>query len=574
MPITMMPAMISSVWRNRRARIIIAPIPVVEATISAIADTIIPEGDSVGAVAVGVDRFLVRLIEECYDEHVQENVRTQLRLLDRLSWLLRLLLGLRLCGGSDLDDALRLLLLLCDGPGALAVLSGPDLDEIAGVVWGPFLLIPLLLLTGLYLTILLKGLQFQRLGYALWFGLIKRKETGAEGDISHYQALTTALAATIGVGNIAGVATAIFLGGPGALLWMWITGLVGMATKYSEAFLGVKYRRVDAKGEQSGGPMFYLTYGIPNKFGAALGIFFAIAGAIAAFGIGNMVQANTVADEVGAQFGVPVVVTGLVLTVAAGAVLLGGIKSIGRFTAAFVPFMAIAYILGATYVLAVNVTEIPAAFAMIFTDAFTGTAATGGFAGAGLAAVIRFGVARGIFSNESGLGTGGIAAAAAQTSNPVRQALVSMTQTFIDTLVVVTFTGLTIIVTGAWTSGQTGAPLTSLAFSEGLPGEWGGIIVTLSVAFFAFSTLLGWSYFGERCMDRLFGRGAVVPYRFVFVAIIFIGAIVELELVWTFADIMNGLMALPNLVGLLILSPIIARETKAFFAEAEWRQVA
>jgi alanine or glycine:cation symporter, AGCS family len=447
------------------------------------------------------------------------------------------------------------------------------LDQISGVVWGPLLLIPLLLLTGLYLTLLLKGLQFTKLGYALWLALIKRKEEGAEGDITHYQALTTALAATIGVGNIAGVATAIFLGGPGALLWMWITGLVGMATKYSEAFLGVKFRRVDAKGEQSGGPMFYLTYGIPNAFGAFLGIAFAVFGAIAAFGIGNMVQANTVADEIATTFNVPVAVTGLILTVAAAAVLLGGIRSIGRFTAAFVPFMAIAYILGATYVLAVNVTELPAAIGMVFRDAFTGTAATGGFAGAGIAAVIRYGVARGIFSNESGLGTGGIAAAAAQTSKPVRQALVSMTQTFLDTIVVVSFTGLTIIVTGAWTSGQTGAPLTSLAFSEGLPGEWGGIIVTLSVAFFAFSTLLGWSYYGERCMDRLFGRGAVMPYRVVFTIIIFVGAITELEVVWLVADILNGLMALPNLVGLLVLSPLIARETREFFADREWRQV-
>ena len=448
------------------------------------------------------------------------------------------------------------------------------LEEISSVVWGPFLLIPLLLLTGLYLTVVLKALQFHKLGHALWLALIKRKEEGAEGDISHYQALTTALAATVGVGNIAGVATAIFLGGPGALVWMWITGLVGMATKYCEAFLGVRFRRVDAAGEQSGGPQFYLSAGIPGPLGAFLGIFFAIAAAIAAFGIGNMVQSNTVAAAIGEEFGVPTWGTGLVLTFAAAAVILGGIKWIGRFTAAFVPFMVIIYMIGATIVLAVNVTEIPAAFGLIFGDAFTGTAATGGFAGAGLAAVIRYGVARGIFSNESGLGTGGIAAAAAQTTNPVRQAMVSMTQTFIDTLVVVSFTGLVIVTTGVWTSGETGAVLTRLGFEQGLPGEWGGIIVTLGVAFFAFSTLLGWAYYGERNMDRLFGRVAVVPYRIVFVIAIFIGAVQELELVWTFADIMNGLMALPNLVGILVLSPIIARETRAFFAEAEWRRVA
>jgi alanine or glycine:cation symporter, AGCS family len=447
------------------------------------------------------------------------------------------------------------------------------LGRIADFVWGPALLIPLLLLTGLYLTVLLRGLQFQRLLYALWLALIKRREEGAEGDISHYQALSVALAATIGVGNIAGVATAIFLGGPGALLWMWITGLVGMATKYSEAFLGVRFRRVDAAGEQSGGPQFYLTAGIKGPLGAVLGVAFAVAASIAAFGIGNMVQSNTVAASVEAEFGVAVWVTGLILTLGAGIVILGGIRWIGRFTALFVPVMAILYILGATWVLAVNIAEVPTALAMVFRDAFTGTAAVGGFAGATLATVIRFGVARGIFSNESGLGTGGIAAAAAQTTSPVRQAMVSMTQTFIDTLVVVSFTGLAIITTGVWTSGETGAVLTRMAFERGLPGEWGGIIVTLGVVFFAFSTLLGWAYYGERNMDRLFGRAAVVPYRLIFVVMIFIGAVQELEVVWTFADIMNGLMALPNLVGLLLLSGLIARETRAFFARPDWREI-
>ncbi len=448
------------------------------------------------------------------------------------------------------------------------------LGNIADVVWGPALLIPLLLLTGLYLTIVLRALQFHKLGYSLWLALIKRKEEGAEGDISHYQALSVALAATVGVGNIAGVATAIFLGGPGALLWMWITGLVGMATKYSEAFLGVRFRRTDAKGEQSGGPQFYLSEGIKGPFGQFLAITFAIFAAIAAFGIGNMVQSNTVAASIQAEFGVATWVTGLILTVGAGVVILGGITWIGRFTAFFVPFMVIIYILGATWVIVANVGQLPAALAMVFTDAFTGTAATGGFAGSTLALAIRFGVARGIFSNESGLGTGGIAAAAAQTSNPVRQAMVSMTQTFLDTIVVVSFTGLAIIITGAWTSGETGAVLTRLAFSEGLPGEWGGIIVTLGVAFFAFSTLLGWAYYGERNMDRLFGRAAVTPYRLVFVAAIYVGAVQELELVWTFADILNGLMALPNLIGLLVMSGLIVRETRAFFQQPGWRELA
>jgi alanine or glycine:cation symporter, AGCS family len=447
------------------------------------------------------------------------------------------------------------------------------LDSIAGFVWGPLLLIPLLLLTGLYLTIVLRGLQFHKLGHALWLAIVKRREDGHVGDISHYQALSVALAATVGVGNIAGVATAIFLGGPGALLWMWITGLVGMATKYSEAFLGVRFRRVDAAGEQSGGPQFYLSAGIPGRFGSFLAIFFAIAAAIAAFGIGNMVQSNTVAKSIEAEFGVATWVTGIILTTGAAIVILGGIKWIGRFAAFFVPFMVIVYIFGATWVIAVNIDALPGALALIFTDAFTGTAATGGFAGATILAAIRFGVARGIFSNESGLGTGGIAAAAAQTSNPVRQALVSMTQTFIDTIVIVSFTGLAIVVTGVWSSGETGAVLTRMAFEAGLPGRWGGIIVTLSVAFFAFSTLLGWAYYGERNMDRLFGRAAVTPYRLAFVAAVFVGAVQELEAVWTFADIMNGLMALPNLVGLLILSGLIVRETRAFFSWPEWRDV-
>jgi alanine or glycine:cation symporter, AGCS family len=335
----------------------------------------------------------------------------------------------------------------------------------------------------------------------------------------------------------------------------------------------VKYRRVDAKGEQSGGPQFYLSEGIKGPFGSVLAIFFAIAAAIAAFGIGNMVQSNTVADTIQEEFGISTSVTGLLLTVGAGIVILGGIRWIGRFAALFVPFMAIAYILGATWVIVANIDALPNAIATVFTDAFTGTAATGGFAGATVMMVIRFGVARGIFSNESGLGTGGIAAAAAKTSNPVRQAMVSMTQTFLDTLVVVSFTGLAIIVTGAWTSGEDGAVLTRLAFQEGLPGEWGGVIVTLAVAFFAFSTLLGWAYYGERNMDRLFGRAAVTPYRLLFVAVIYIGAVQELQVVWLFSDIMNGLMALPNLIGLLIMSGMIVRETREFFADADWRRV-
>ncbi|MBF6161742.1 sodium:alanine symporter family protein [Nocardia cyriacigeorgica] len=439
------------------------------------------------------------------------------------------------------------------------------LSEASDFIWGPWLLIPLLLLTGLYLTILLRGVQFHRFGLAFWLAFVKRRDPGAEGDISHYQALSTALAATVGVGNIAGVATAIALGGPGAVFWMWCTGLVGMATKYSEAFLGVRFRRTDAAGEQAGGPMHYLRQGIKGPFGVFLGGFFAVAGVLASFGIGNMTQANTVAANVESEWGLPTWATGVIITVLAGAVILGGIKSIGRVTSLFVPFMIIVYILGATAVLAFNIDEVPSAIGLIVTDAFTGTAATGGFVGAGVAAAIRYGVARGIFSNESGLGTGGIAAAAAQTTHPVRQALVSMTQTFIDTLVVVSFTALTIVVTGVWKGEGSPATFTAEAFSAGLPGEWGSVIVTLGVILFAFSTVLGWSYYGDRCVEYLFGRALVLPYRIVFIAVVYIGATRELTTVWTFSDVANGLMALPNLIGLLILSPLVYRETKAYF---------
>ena len=426
-------------------------------------------------------------------------------------------------------------------------------------------MVPLLLLTGLYLTIVLRGLQFRILGPALYLALIRRKEATEEGDISHYQALMTALAATIGTGNIVGVATAIAAGGPGALFWMWVTALVGMATKYSEGYLGVKYRVIDAAGERLGGPMEYLTRGVGGSFGRILGLLFAIFASIAAFGIGNMVQSNAVANAVNTTFGVPTWITGIVLVVGAGAVILGGIKAIGRFTGFFVPLMAILYMLGATIVLLINIRDIPAAIALIFTDAFTGTAAVGGFAGAGVMAAIRFGVARGIFSNESGLGTGGIAAAAAQTTVPARQAMVSMTQTFIDTIIVVSFTGLVIITTGLWREGLGGAELTTAAFSKGMPGNWGGIIVAVGLSLFAFSTLLGWAYYGERNINFLFGRRAVTPYRLVFIGAIFIGTVVALEPLWLLADILNGLMALPNLIGLLLLSGVVARESLAYF---------
>ncbi|GAA1407604.1 transporter [Glutamicibacter uratoxydans] len=443
------------------------------------------------------------------------------------------------------------------------------LGDISSVIWGPYVLIPLLLGTGLYLTIRLGGVQFVKLAASLRLGLIKRKDAGAEGDVSQFQALTTALAATVGTGNIVGVATAIGIGGPGALFWMWVTGLLGMASKYSEAYLGVRFRGTDAAGEKSGGPQYYLERGIKGPFGKFLALFFAIAATIACFGIGNMTQGNSIAANLENSFSVSPWVTGAVLTVLSLAVLVGGIKSIGRVTAGFVPVMIVFYIAASLYILIANVADIPAAFGQIFTDAFTGTSAVGGFAGSAIIIAVQFGVARGIFSNESGMGSAAIAAAAAQTTHPVRQGLVSMTQTFIDTIIVVTCTGLVIITTGAWnmidpdTGEQISAALmTGEAFTHGLPGQWGHWIVTIGLVMFAFSTILGWCYYGERNIERLIGRGAVMPFRVLFSIVVFIGCTTELTVIWNFSDMMNGLMALPNLIGLLILSGLIAKETR------------
>ncbi|MFC7789655.1 alanine/glycine:cation symporter family protein [Microbacterium sp. MAHUQ-60] len=445
------------------------------------------------------------------------------------------------------------------------------LENISSWIWGPWVLIPLLLGTGLYLTIRLGGIQFLKLGAALRLGLFTRRDPGSDGDISQFQALTTALAATVGTGNIVGVATAIGIGGPGALFWMWVTGLLGMASKYSEAFLGVRFRTTDAAGEKSGGPQYYLERGIKNRFGRFLAIFFAISAVIACFGIGNMTQGNSISANMESSFNVPTWVTGIVLTVFAMLVLVGGIKSIGRVTAGLVPVMIIFYVLGAIYILIANIAGVPAAFAQIFTEAFTGTSAVGGFAGSLIIVAVQMGVARGIFSNESGMGSAAIAAAAAKTSHPVRQGLVSMTQTFIDTIIVVTCTGLVIITTGTWnqvdpeTGEQISAALmTGEAFSHGLPGEWGHYIVTIGLVLFAGSTILGWSYYGERSLERLLGVKAIMPFRVIFSLVVFVGCTVQLGVVWAFSDVMNGLMALPNLIGLLVLSGLVARETKKY----------
>ena len=444
------------------------------------------------------------------------------------------------------------------------------LDAVSGFVWGPYCLIPLLLLTGLYLTVVLRGLQFRQLGPALHQALIVRREPGGHGDITHFAALMTAMAATVGTGNIVGVATAIALGGPGALFWMWVTGLVGMATKYCEALLSVKYRVTNERGEQAGGPMYYLSEGIRFKpLGRTLGWLFALFTACAAFGIGNMVQSNSVADAIGGAFGVPPWMTGAVIAIAVAAVTLGGIRAIGGFASLFVPAMIVIYMGACTIVLAFNVSAIPAAFALVFTDAFTGSSAAGGFLGATIAQAMRFGVARGIFSNESGLGSAGIAAAAAKTQEPVRQALVSMTQTFIDTLVVCTFTGIAIIASGVWNSGVNGAALTQLAFGSAMPGPIGPAVVAICLAMFAFSTIIGWSHYGSRGAEYIFGVRAILPYRLLFVVAAFLGSVYTMDFVWLLSDVMNGLMALPNLVGLLLLSGVAATETRRYFTAGQ-----
>ena len=423
-------------------------------------------------------------------------------------------------------------------------------------------LIILLVGTGLWLTICLRGLQFRKLGYALYLGLIKRKEPGDEpGDISHFQALMTALSATVGTGNIAGVATAIVAGGPGALFWMWITGLVGMATKYGEAVLAVKYRVQDKSGTMSGGPMYYISQGLGCKW---LGAVFAFFAAISAFGIGGMVQSNSIAEVVSENFHFSMANCSVLLVLATGLVIIGGIKSIGRVTSVVVPIMIVFYVGAALLILLAKIDQIPAAFRLIFQHAFTPTAATGGFIGATVMQTIRMGVARGIFSNESGLGSAPIAAAAARTKHPVTQALVSMTQTFIDTIIVCTMTGLVLIVTDSWHCGENGARLTSTAFKSVLPNT-GGFIVCIGLVLFAYSTILGWSYYGEKSICYLFGEKAALPYRYVFLVFVGLGAVINLKIVWGLADIFNGLMAFPNLVGLLLLSPVIMQETRSYF---------
>lgn len=432
-----------------------------------------------------------------------------------------------------------------------------------GYVWG-WPMIVLLLGTGILLTVLTGAVQFRYLVFALRevLGKLTEKST-APGSVSPFQAVATALASTVGVGNIAGVATAISIGGPGALFWLWVSGVLGMCTKFAEIVVAIHYRETDESGVMRGGAMYTLKNGLGLPW---MGGVFAALVAAAAFGIGNMVQANSVADSLRATFGVSPSVTGVVMALLTAAVILGGIRRIGEVTEILVPFMAIFYLVGGLLVLVRFATEIPGAFALVFEGAFSGTAASGGFAGATVMMALRYGVARGLFSNEAGLGSAPMVHAAARTDHPVRQGLYGIFEVFVDTLLVCTVTGLAILVTGVWDDGSTGAALAGHAFSVGLPGTWGNIVVTTSLVLFAFSTLIGWSYYGETGIVYLLGVRATMPYRLLWLVFIYVGSIGSLHLVWDVADTLNGLMALPNLLSVLASIPILLKLKREFFA--------
>ena len=429
------------------------------------------------------------------------------------------------------------------------------LQSISDWVWGPPLLI-LLFGTHLFLTFRLRFIQ-RYLPQAIRLSLSREKE--GEGDVSQFGALTTALAATIGTGNIVGVATAVSVGGPGAVLWMWLTGVFGIATKYAEAVLAVKYRVVTKEGTMAGGPMYALERGMNAKW---LGVIFAALTAIAAFGIGCMTQANSISALAKESLGINPWITGVVMTVLTAIVILGGIKSIAAVCEKLVPFMAIFYVIGCLILLIMHFDRIPGTVMTIVTSAFAGQAAVGGFIGAGISQAIRYGIARGLFSNESGLGSAPIVAAAAQTKNPVRQALVSSTGTFWDTVVVCAMTGLVIVNSGEWKNGLGGAALTHRAF-EDIP-VLGGLILTVGLLTFVFSTILGWSYYGEKAAEYLFGTKVIRPYRVLWVIAVMVGSVQPIAVVWTFSDIANGLMAVPNLIALLGLSGVVVKETQEY----------
>lgn len=433
---------------------------------------------------------------------------------------------------------------------------------INGIVWGPPMLI-LIVGTGLFVSTKTGFFSLRKLGYVLRNTLMKMfsKDQVGEGEVTAFQAVATALAATVGTGNIAGVATAIALGGPGAIFWMWIAALLGMTTKFAEVVLAVNFREKTEDGRFLGGPMYYIEKGLGWKW---LAVIFAILGAIASFGIGNMTQSNSIALALESSFGIKPLITGIILAIITGLVVVGGLKRIGAFTEKLVPFMAAIYIIGGLSVIILNIKNIPMAIGLIVKNAFTGTAAVGGFAGATIANAMKYGVARGVFTNEAGLGSAPIAHAAATTDHPVRQGLWGVFEVFADTIVIASITSLCILTTGVWESGLTGVQLTSAAFDATIPG--GHYIVTFGLVLFAFSTVLGWEYYGERCLEYLAGTKPIMLYRLLWCILVVVGAVGGLEFIWDLADTLNGMMAIPNLIGLLGLSSIVFKLTKEFFS--------
>jgi len=439
------------------------------------------------------------------------------------------------------------------------------LTQIDDILWGVPLIV-LLLGTGIYLTIRLNLLQVFRLPLAL--KLIFKAQNDGKGDVSSFKALCVALAATVGTGNIVGVATAVKLGGPGAVFWMWVAAFFGMATKYAEGLLAVKYRSVDAKGEIAGGPMFYIKNGMGEKW-APMAAFFAFACILVAFfGIGTFPQVNAIVDSMKIAFGLPVWVTDAIITILVAAITIGGLKNIARVAGKIVPFMAVIYVVVSIGLILMNLNAIPDALALIVRSAFTGEAAAGGFAGSTIMMAMQKGIARGIFSNESGLGSAPIAAAAAKTKWPAEQGLISMTGTFIDTIIICSMTGLALVLTGVWKGTAAGAMMTTNAFASAY-GHMGVILLTVSLALFAFTTILGWNYYGERACIYLFGTKGVMPYRLIFIALVASGAYLKLDAIWTLADIVNGLMAIPNLIALIALAGVIVSETKRYLEHLE-----
>ena len=435
------------------------------------------------------------------------------------------------------------------------------LNDIDSILWGPPLIV-LLLGTGIYLTLRLNLLQVFRLPLAL--SLIFRAKNRGDGDVSSFKALCVALAATVGTGNIVGVATAVKLGGPGAVFWMWVAAFFGMATKYAEGLLAVKYRTTDEKGEIAGGPMFYIRHGMGEKWVPMAAFFAGACILVAFFGIGTFPQVNAIVDSMNIAFGVPREVSDGVITLLVAAITIGGLQSISRVASKIVPFMAVVYVVVSLGLILMHLSAVPDAVALILRSAFSGEAAVGGFAGSTLMMAMQKGIARGIFSNESGLGSAPIAAAAAKTKWPAEQGLISMTGTFIDTIIICSMTGLALVLTGVWHGNSAGAMMTTDAFAA-VYGQPGVAILTISLALFAFTTILGWNYYGERASIYLFGTKGVVPYRLIFIVLVASGAFLKLDAIWTLADIVNGLMAIPNLIALCALSGVIVSETKRYF---------